>query len=74
MGELLGVSHQIKLQGLGSRLGLALANFWRRQPRAALDGSLKPTRRELLDRYQSKVAPFKEVLAGPNPNAPLILV
>ncbi len=68
MGELLGAIPGNKPSGAWARtLGLALANFWRRQPRAALDGSLQPTRRELLDRYVPKTAPPHEVLTGKNP-------
>ncbi len=72
MGELLGAIPGNKPSGAWARtLGLALANFWRRQPRAAIDGALKPTRRELLERYTPKAAPPGEVLgsraSGKNP-------
>lgn len=68
MGELLGAIPGNKPSGAWARvLGLALASFWRRQPRAALDGSLQPTRRELLDRYPPKTAPPSEVLNSKNP-------
>jgi hypothetical protein len=68
MGELLGAIPGNKPSGAWARiLGLALANFWRRQPRAGLTGSLKPTRRELLERYIPKTAPPNEVLQSVNP-------
>lgn len=68
MGELLGAIPGNKPSGAWARvLGLALANFWRRQPRAALDSSLKPSRRELLDRYTPKAAPPMEILQGSHP-------
>jgi hypothetical protein len=72
LGELLGAIPGNKPSGAWARvLGLALANFWRRQPRAALDGSVRPSRRELLERYTAKVAPFEEVLSGANPGRAL---
>lgn len=68
MGELLGAIPGNKPSGAWARiLGLALANFWRRQPRAAIDGALKPTRRELLERYTPKAAPPGEVLGSNDP-------
>ena len=68
MGQLLGSIPGNKPSGAWARvLGLALANFWRRQPHQALSGNLTPTRRELLDRYTPKVAPPEEILAGKNP-------
>ena len=68
MGELLGSIKPDQASGAWARvLGLSLANFWRRQPHAALDGAIRPTRRELLDRYQSKVAPYEEILASNDP-------
>lgn len=68
MGELLGAIPGNKPSGAWARvLGLSLANFWRRQPRAALDQHLKPTRRELLDRYTPKAAPPSEILKSRDP-------
>ena len=68
MGELLGSIPGSKPSGAWARvIGLALASFWRRQPRAALDGSIQPTRRELLERYPPKTGPISEVLMPPNP-------
>ncbi|HEX8465539.1 MAG TPA: hypothetical protein VF627_13055 [Abditibacterium sp.] len=68
MGELLGAIPGNKPSGAWARvLGLALANFWRRQPRAATDGGLKPSRRELLDRYTPKAAAPRDVLSSINP-------
>ena len=68
MGELLGAIPGNKPSGAWARvLGLALSSFWRRQPRAALNGAIKPTRRELLERYTPRTAPPAEVLASINP-------
>jgi len=68
MGELLGAIPGNKPSGAWARvLGLALANFWRRQPRAALVSTIKPTRRELLDRYTPKTAPPDEILNSKDP-------
>ena len=68
MGEILGAIPGNRPSGAWARvLGLSLASFWRRQPRAALDGSIKPTRRELLERYTPKTGSVAEVLDGPNP-------
>ena len=68
MGELLGAIPPNQPSGAWARvIGLALANFWRRNPREATTGTLRPTRRELLDRYTPRVNPPAEVLAGDNP-------
>lgn len=68
LGEVLGAIPPAQAAGAWARvLGLALANFWRRNPRETLDGTLKPTRRELLTRYTPAKAPPLEVLNGPNP-------
>ena len=68
MGELLGAIPGNKPSGAWARvLGLSLSSFWRRQPRASLDGTIKPTRRELLERYTPRTAPPLEVLEGKNP-------
>lgn len=68
MGELLGAIPGNKPSGAWARvLGLSLANFWRRQPRAAIDGAIRPSRRELLDRYTPKAAPPVEVLRSGHP-------
>lgn len=72
MGELLGAIPGNKPSGAWARvLGLSLSSFWRRQPRAALEGMIKPTRRELLERYTPRTAPPAEVLnsrtSGKNP-------
>lgn len=67
-GEVLGAIPGAKPSGAWARvMGLSLASFWRRQPRAALDGSTKPTRRELLERYPPKTGTVAEVLESPNP-------
>lgn len=67
MGELLGTIPGNKPSGAWARvIGLALASFWRRQPQAALDCSIKPTRRELLERYTPKTGPVSEVLTEQN--------
>ncbi len=68
MGELLGAITPDQPSGAWARvLGLALASFWRRQPRAALDGGIKPTRGELLEHYPPKVSPPLEVLGSKHP-------
>ena len=68
LGEVLGAIPGNKPSGAWARvIGLALASFWRRQPKAALDGSIKPTRRELLERYIPKTGPVAELLKSTNP-------
>lgn len=72
MGELLGAIRPDKPSGAWARaVGLALAGFWRRQPRAALDNSIKPTRRELLAAYTPKIAPPEEIFRSKNPRRAL---
>jgi hypothetical protein len=68
LGELLGAIKGNKPSGAWARvIGLSLASFWRRLPRESMDGSIKPTRRELLDRYPPKTGSVEEVLASTNP-------
>lgn len=68
MGELLGAIPGNKPSGAWARVvGLALASFWRRLPRESLDGSVKPTRRELLERYPPKTGTVTELLASKDP-------
>lgn len=68
MGERLGAIPGNKASGAWARIiGLALGSFWRRNPRESLEGSLKPTRRELLTRYPPKTGPVEELLASKNP-------
>ena len=68
MGELLGAIPGNKPSGAWARvLGLSLSSFWRRQPRAALNGMIKPSRRELLERYTPRTAPPMEILSGNDP-------
>lgn len=68
LGEKLGAIPGNKPSGAWARvIGLSLASFWRRLPREALDGSVKPTRRELVERYPPKTGPVGEVLGGINP-------
>jgi hypothetical protein len=68
LGESLGAIPGNKPSGAWARvIGLALANFWRRNPRAAFDGSIRPTRRELLDRFPPKTGTVESVLYGPHP-------
>lgn len=68
MGELLGSIPGNKPSGAWARvIGLALASFWRRLPRETIDGSVKPTRRELLERYPPKTGSVLDVLSGDNP-------
>lgn len=67
-GEVLGAIPGAKPSGAWARvIGLSLASFWRRLPRAALDGSIKPTRRELLERYPPKTGTVFEVLETEHP-------
>jgi len=73
LGEVLGAIPPDKPSGAWARvLGLALANFWRRNPRQALDGSLRPTRRELLTHYAPKIADPLQVLRGSDPQRALM--
>lgn len=68
LGELLGSIPGDQPSGAWARaLGLALANYWRRHPKETIDGSLFPTREELLTRYTPKVAPPLEMLSSANP-------
>ena len=68
LGELLGSIPGEQPSGAWARcIGLALANLWRRQPQAVLDGTLQPTRRELLTRYTPKKAPPLQILDSTNP-------
>jgi hypothetical protein len=68
MGEVLGKIPGGKPAGAWARvIGLALASFWRRNPREAMNGSLRPTRRELLAHYAPKIAPYDEVLESNDP-------
>ena len=68
MAELLGAIPGAKPSGAWARvIGLALASFWRRLPRESQDGSIKPTRRELLERYTPKTGSVQELLASTNP-------
>ena len=67
-GELLGSIAPDKPSGAWARvIGLALLSLWRRKPRETLDGTLQPTRRELLTIYPPKVAPLDELLESNNP-------
>jgi hypothetical protein len=68
MAEVLGSIAGGQPSGAWARvIGLALASVWRRNPREANAGILKPTRRELLDHYTSKIAPYQEILASKDP-------
>lgn len=63
LGEVLGAIKGNKPSGAWARvIGLSLAGFWRRNPAAAFDGSILPTRRELVDRYPPKTGPVGEIL------------
>lgn len=67
-GEVLGAIPGAKASGAWARvIGLSLASFWRRLPRESLNGSIKPTRRELLERYPPKTGSVAEVLGGKDP-------
>lgn len=62
--ERLGAIPADKPSGAWARsIGLALGNLWRREPRKALDGTLNPTRKELLERYPPKTGP-RDVLGN----------
>lgn len=68
LGEVLGAIPGAKAAGAWARvMGMALANFWRRKPSEAISGNLKPTRRDLLERYTPSIAVAADVLASPNP-------
>jgi hypothetical protein len=72
MGETLGAIPGNKPSGAWARvIGLSLASFWRRLPREALDGSIKPTRRELVERYPPKTGTVDEILSSTQPNRAL---
>jgi hypothetical protein len=72
LGEVLGAIPGNKASGAWARvIGLALASFWRRNPREAIDGTLRPTRHELLERYPPKTGTVTEILEGVNPRRAL---
>lgn len=67
-GELIGAIPAKKPSGAWSRVvGLALVNFWRRNPQASLQATLRPSRRELLTRYVPGAAVPQDVLGSSNP-------
>ena len=67
-GEVLGAIPPAKPSGAWARvIGLSLDNFWRRFPRESLDGTRKPTRRELLTHYPPRTGIVEDILSGPNP-------
>ncbi len=67
LGEVLGIIPGGKPAGAWARvIGLALSNFWRRHPRESMSGTLKPTRRELLERYTPATGSVIEFLSSPN--------
>ena len=71
-GELLGSIAPDKPTGAWARvIGLALLSLWRRKPRETIDGTIKPTRFELLSAHPPKVAPLEEVLNSNNPRRAL---
>jgi hypothetical protein len=68
LGELLGAIPGDQASGAWARcIGLALVNLWRRQPKAIMAGTLRPTRHELLDHYLPKTALPEEILSSTNP-------
>ncbi len=72
-GELLGAIPAGKVAGAWARvIGLALMNLWRREPVRAIDGAVKPTRRELVTRYAPSKALPQEVLDSANPRRAII--
>jgi hypothetical protein len=72
LGEVLGAIPGAKPSGAWARvIGLALSNFWRRKPREAISGKMKPTRREILEHYTPSTGAVADVLASPNPRRAL---
>ena len=72
LGETLGAIPGAQPGGAWARvIGLALAGFWRRRPKQALDHSLRPTRRELLTRYTPQTTPPLVTLNGSDPRRAL---
>lgn len=68
LGEVLGKIPGAKPSGAWARvIGLSLASFWRRNPVAAFEGTIKPTRRELLERYPPKTGRVGEILESKDP-------
>jgi len=71
-GELLGSIPPDKSSGAWARvIGLALLSLWRRKPRETIQGTLRPTRQELLTLYPPKISTLEEVLASNNPRRAL---
>lgn len=69
LGEKLGSIPGSRNAGAWARvIGLSLANFWRRNPVAALNGELRPTRSELIERFTPKTGPVKDLLDSKNPH------
>ncbi len=67
--QILGAIPSGQAAGAWARvIGVALLSFWRRNPREVDAGVLQPTRREMLDHFAAKVAPYKEILATTNPS------
>lgn len=67
MGELLGRIPGNKPSGAWARaIGLSLASFWRRNPKESMEGTIRPTRRELLDRYTPKTGSAIDLINSPN--------
>ena len=68
MGEVLGAIAPAKASGAWARvIGLALANLWRRKPREALNGELRPTRQALIKHYTPRIAAVEDILSSKNP-------
>jgi hypothetical protein len=68
MGEVLGAIAPFKAAGAWARvIGLSLANLWRRKPREALEGSLRPSRESLLMQYPPSVGNPRTVLNSTDP-------
>jgi len=68
LGELLGSIPPNQPHGSWARvIGAALAGRWRRNPREALDGSLRMPRKELLDTFRPKEGDYIELLGSRNP-------
>jgi hypothetical protein len=68
-GEVLGAIPGGQSAGAWARvIGLALLSFWRRKPHEHNAGTLKPTRRELLNHYAAKISPYNEILESNDPS------
>ena len=66
--EILGTIPPARAAGAWARvIGLSLANLWRRKPREALAGTLRPSRKDLLLQYLPAVSNPRDVLNSSDP-------